>query len=391
MTLQDVVDNINSQSSTTNVQASIIQVSSSSYEMILSATQDNADIQTSPVSGDDVLNKLGVTDSTGAFADVLQKAQPALFTLDGVSLTRNTNDVSDVLDGVTFNLLQSTPANSSISIDIEPDTDAIQTSLETFVTDYNAVRDFVTSQQTIGSDGTVDASAVLFGDATMRNIMTQMEAAANSSVNGMSLSDLGLSFTDTNDLQLDTGTLSTALSNNLSGVMSLLASTTTTSSSTLAVVNTNSSPPASFVLDLATDSSGNLMSASVGGDSSLFTVSGNTIVGAAGTIYSGMAFTYSGSSSASITVTSTNGIAAQLNSVTTNASNTSTGTLQNQILNLQSEDTDMQSQIDDITSNAATYQAMLTSQYANYQSAISSANSSLSYLSALLNSGNSSS
>lgn len=390
MTMQDVADAINAQSSTTNVQASIIQVSSSSYEMILSATNDNADIQTSSVSGNDVLTNLGITDSTGAFTDVLQAAQPAIFTLDKVSLSRNTNDVTDVLSGVTFNLLQATPSGSAINIDIEPDTSSITTALQTFVTDYNAVRSFVNTQQTIGSDGTVDSSEVLFGDGTMRNIMTEMEAAVNSSVNGMSLSDLGLSFSDTNQLQLDTSTLSTELSNNLSGVISLLASTTTTSSSTLSVVNTSASPPASFVLDLATDSSGNLTSASVNGDSTMFTVSGDTIIGAAGTAYAGMAFTYSGSSSASITVTSTAGIAAQLNSVTSSASNASTGTVEGQITTLQSDDTAMQSQIADIDANGATYQAMLTTEYANYQAAISTADSNLSYLSALLNSSSNS-
>ena len=45
----------------------------------------------------------------------------------------------------------------------------------------------------------------------------------------------------------------------------------------------------------------------------------------------------------------------------------------------------MQQQIDDITARAAVYRAMLVSQYAKYQSAISSANSTLDYLSALLN------
>ena len=69
MSLEDIADTINAQSSTTNVQASIIQVSSSQYEMILNATNDNAEIQTSVVSGDDVLQGLGITDSTGAFTD----------------------------------------------------------------------------------------------------------------------------------------------------------------------------------------------------------------------------------------------------------------------------------------------------------------------------------
>ncbi|HEY8333587.1 MAG TPA: flagellar filament capping protein FliD [Tardiphaga sp.] len=388
MTLQDVADSINAQSSTTNVQASIIQVSTSDFELVLTATNDNADIETSVVSGDDVLNSLGVTDSDGAFTDVLQTAQAAIFTLDGIALTRDTNDVTDVLSGVTFSLLTATPSGSTINIAIDTDTSAIETALATFVTAYNAVRDFATTQQTLSSDGTVDDTSVLFGDGSLRNIMTQLEQAMNSSVGGLSMTDLGLSFNDTNDLELDTSTLETTLAGNLSGVIALLASKTSTSSSSLAVINTNSSPPASFVLDLAVDSSGTL-TASVGGDSSLFTVSGNTIVGASGSIYSGMAFTYSGSTSQSITVTSTTGIAAQINSLAKAASNTSTGTLQDVITNLQTQDDRMSSQIDDINARAALYKARLTSQYAKYQSAISTANSTLDYLTALLNSSSS--
>lgn len=384
MSLEDVVDTINAQSSTTNVQASIIQVSSTQYEMILTATDDNADIATSVVSGDDVLNGLGVTDSSGAFQDVLQTSQPAIFSLDGISLTRDTNDITDVLSGVSFSLLQSTTTGASVTFDIEVDSSQIATALQTFVTDYNAVRDFVSSQQTLSSDGTVDSSSVLFGDGTLRNIMTQLEQSLNSSIGGMSLTDLGMSFSDTNDLQLDTSTLSTTLVNNFDGVVALLAAKTSTSSSSLAVVNTSSSPPASFTLDIAVDASGNLTSASVRGDAALFTVSGNTIIGASGTAYSGMAFTYTGSSAASITVTSTSGIAAQINSIAKAASNTSTGSLQNMVTSLQSQDDRMQQQIDDINARAAVYRTMLTTQYAKYQSAISSANSTLDYLSALL-------
>jgi flagellar hook-associated protein 2 len=385
MSLEDIVDTINAQTDTTNVQASIIQISSSQYAMILTATEDNADITTGVVSGDDVLNTLGVTDSSGAFTDVPQTSQPAIFSVDGISLTRDTNDITDVLSGVTFSLLQSTPTGSTVDISIEVDTSSIQTVLEQFVTSYNAVRDYVTTQQTLTSDGTADSSSVLFGDGSMRNIMTQMEQALNSIIGGLSMSDLGLSFSETNDLVLDTSTLATTLTDDFDAVIALLATKTTTSSSALSVVNTNASPPSSFVMDIAVDGSGAL-SVSVGGDSSLFTVTGNTIIGAAGTAYSGMAFTYTGSSSASITVTSTSGIAAQLNAIASAASNSSTGSLQNLITSLQSQDDRMQQQIDDINARAAVYRAMLVTQYAKYQSAISSANSTLDYLSALLNS-----
>jgi flagellar hook-associated protein 2 len=389
MSLDDIVDAVNAQTSTTNVQAAIIQVSSTEYEIVLSATEDNADIVTGSVSGDDVLNKLGVTDSSGGFATILQTAQAAIFKLDGIEITRDTNDITDVLSGVTFNLVQTTPSGAALDISIETDTSSIQTALESLVTDYNAFRDYAYSQQQLGTDGTPDSSSVLFGDGTMRDITTQIEQALNTSIGGLSLSDLGLSFGETNDLVLDTSTLSTTLTDNLDGVIALLANKVTASSSSLSVVNTGSSPPASFTLDLVVDESGNLTSASVGGDSSMFTVSGNSIIGNSGTAYSGMAFTYTGSTSQSIAITSTSGIAAQIHSIAKNASNTSTGSLQSMISNLQTQDDSMQQQIDDIDSRAALYRTTLTAQYAKYQSAISTANSMLDYLSALLNSGNS--
>ncbi|QPF83135.1 flagellar filament capping protein FliD [Bradyrhizobium genosp. L] len=387
MSMQDIVDTINAQTSTTNVQASIVQVSSGSYEMVLTGTQDAANISYSSTSGDDILNKLGVTDSTGAFTDVLQKAQPAEFTLDGISLTRNTNDVSDVLTGVTFDLLQATPAGTSINVSISADTSAITTALQTFVTNYNAFRDQVIAQSAQNSDGTASSSAVLFGDSTMRDIMTQLQQVLSGSVGSMTMADLGLSFNENNELQLDTGTLSTVLTQNLAGVTKLLAAQTTTSSSQLNVVNTGTSPQ-SFTLDLTVGSDGTLTGASIGGDSSGFSIVGDSIIGNSGTAYAGMAFTYTGSTSQSITVTSTSGLASQLYQIAHTTSGTS-GQLQTMITNLQSRDTDLSSQVSDIQSNAATFKAQLQLQYANYQAAIESANNTLGYLKALLNAASS--
>lgn len=387
MSMQDVVDTINAQTSTTNVQASIVQVSSGSYEMVLTGTQDAADITYSSTSGDDILNRLGVTDTSGAFTDVLQKSQSAEFTLDGIALTRNTNDVSDVLSGVTFDLLQPTPSGTSLNISIETDTSQITSALQTFVTNYNAFRDQVIAQSAQNSDGTAASSAVLFGDSTMRDIMTQLQQVLSGTVGGMTMADLGLSFNENNELQLDTGTLSTVLTQNLAGVTQLLSAQTTTSSSQLSVVNTGTSPQ-SFTLDLTVDSTGTLTGASVGGDSSGFSVVGNTIIGNSGTIYAGMAFTYTGSTSQSITVTSSSGLATQLYQLAHSSSGTS-GQLQTLITNLQSRDTDLQSQVSDIQSNAATFKARLQVQYANYQAAIESANNTLGYLKALLDASSS--
>lgn len=387
MSLQDVADAINAQTSTTNVQASIVQVASGSYEMVLTGTEDAANITYSSSSGDDVLNKLGVTDSSGSFSDLLQSAQQAAFTLDGISMTRNTNDITDVLSGVTFNLLQATPSGTTLNINVAADTSQITTALTTLVTNYNAYRDAVIAQNSTNSDGTAASSAVLFGDGTMRDITSQLEGALNSTVGGLTMADLGLSFNNKNELQLDSSTLSNVLSTNLSGVTKLLSAQTTTSSNQLSVINTGTSPQ-SFTLDVTVDGSGNLSSASVDGDTSLFTVSDGEIIGNSGTAYAGMAFNYTGSTSQSITVTSTSGIATQLYKVA-NDNSSSSGSLQTLISDLQTRDGDLQQKVDDIDSAAATYKTQLQTQYAKYQSAIESANNTLTYLKALLNSSSS--
>ncbi len=386
MSLQDVVATINAQSDTTNVEASIVQVSSSQYQLVLTGTQDGVNIVTFSVSGDDVLNKLGMTDGSGNFTDQLQKAQSAEITLDGIQITRNTNDISDVLDGTTFHLLQPTPAGTSLNIDIETDTSQIETALQTMVTDYNAVRDFVTSQQQTASDGTAASGTVLFGDGTMNDIMTQIQSAMNTTVNGLSLNDLGLSFTSTNDLQLNTSTLEAMLGSNLQGAESLLASQATTSSGDLSTIAAGSGAPGTFTLDVAVDGSGNLTSASVGGDSSLFTIAGNTIIGSPGTAYAGMAFSYSGNTSQSIVVTTTPGLASALSNIASTNADPLNGSLQVLVSNLQSQDTTMQQRVSDIQSEAATYQTQLQNQYAQYQAAIQEATTTLNYLQALLNS-----
>jgi flagellar hook-associated protein 2 len=164
-----------------------------------------------------------------------------------------------------------------------------------------------------------------------------------------------------------------------------LSAQTATSSSQLTVVNTGAAPQ-SFNLDLTVDSSGKLTGASVGGDSSLFTVNGTSIIGNPGTIYAGMAFSYSGSTSQSIAVTSTMGIAAQINQIASTYSK-STGTLQILITGLQSRDDTLQQKVNDINSAAAAFKTQLQSQYAKYQAAIQSANNLLNYLTALLNAG----
>jgi flagellar hook-associated protein 2 len=392
MTLSDIADAINATTSTTSVQASVVEVSSSDYELVMTTSNTNQSLTAASVSGDDVLQDLGINDSSGDFADTLQTAQPAVFTLDGIEITRDSNDVSDVLSGVTLDLYSTTTSGTSITMDIGVDTDAVETALESLVTAYNSFRDFVIEQEaTDSTTGTAASTAILFGDETMEDVSEQLEAALNISVGGLSLSSLGLSFNSSNELELDTSTLESILGSNLSGVENLLGFSASTSSSDLTLTDQGYDAPSSFALDVTVDSSGSLESASVGGDSSLFTIEGDQILGNSGTAYAGFAFTFSGTSSESINVSVNYGIASLLYNTSDSAADSTTGSVQTIIGGLEDDDSELETTIENIDDAAATYQSELTSEYSQYETQISEAENTQSYLTALLDNSSSSS
>jgi len=155
-------------------------------------------------------------------------------------------------------------------------------------------------------------------------------------------------------------------------------------------VSRGTGAPSSFTLDIAVDGSGNLMSASVDGDDSLFTVVGTTILGKDGTAFEGFTFAYTGATSKSVDVTLSSGIGELIYNIADAAADTTSGSFQTVINNLQDLDDDLQQRVDDIQAEAETYRTNLTARYAKYQSAIQEAQSTLDYLKILLNSSSNS-
>ncbi|WP_324133562.1 flagellar filament capping protein FliD [Bosea sp. (in: a-proteobacteria)] len=397
MSLADIADAINAESEETGVQATVLRVSDSSYRLVLSGVETGVTIAASAVSGDDVLASLGVTNSDGAFTDVLQDAQDAILTLDGITVTRSSNNIDDLLDGVTLHLYQTTQdepdADSDVSITLEvgADVSSAKEAIQALVDAYNAFRDFVATQQTLASDGTVAEDAVLFGDGTMRSATLSVYSALTATIDDESMALIGLSFDSDGTLVVDEDTLDNALLDDLDTVKVLLSFQMDASSSQLKLLSRGTSVPANFTLDISVDSSGAPTAASVGGDSSLFTVSGTRIIGAEGSIYEGYTFVFTGSSAQSIDVSLKTGIAELLYNAADPVADGTDGAIQTLIDNLGEVDDDLQTKSDSIRSAAETYRTNLSARYARYQAAIAAAESTQDYLTALIDQWNSSS
>lgn len=391
MSLSDIASAINDESSASGVKATVLQVSDSSYELVLTAADTGEEISVSDSSN--ILQSLGVVDDSGDFADELQAAQKAIFTVDGVTVTRSSNEIDDVIDGLTFYLTGTTDDGESVSVEVAQNLTDIKSAVSTFVDAYNAYREWAMSQQETSSSGGASSDSVLFGDSTIRTINQQIASALAFSLDDVSMSSIGLSFDENNELQLDEDTLNTVLNSDPDVIQQLFSYSFESSSSDLGILYRGTSAPSTFTMDISVDDDGNVTGATVNGESGLFTVSatGHGIVGVAGTAYEGYTFVFTGSSSQSVTVTQSSGIAEQLYNITEGAINEDDGSLTTIVSNLSDKNDDYQDQIDTITDRADTYKDNLTTRYAKIQAKISTAQSTLSYLTALLDSQNSSS
>lgn len=219
-TLQDIANAINYNSSTNGVTATLLTVTAGSdYRLVITANNTDEAITTTP-SSNGLLTSLGLSNMGSASLpqphSILSTPQPALLTVDGIAVTRTSNEISDVISGVTMNLTATTA--SPVTLTVAYNTSSVFTAVNTFKTAYNQWRAFVNSNEATASDGTAGSSAVLWGDSTLRTVSVQIDSALSKIVDNNSLSGIGLSLNGSNQLELNSTTLSTTLTNNFSAV-----------------------------------------------------------------------------------------------------------------------------------------------------------------------------
>ncbi|MFT4254464.1 MAG: flagellar filament capping protein FliD [Caulobacter sp.] len=369
MTLEDIASAINDQSDDTGVVATLI-TSSTGQRLVLSTSDTNQEITMSTVSGDDIGLNLGLTDSTGAFANVLQEAQPSIVTIDGVEIESDSNELTDAIPGLSISLLQAT-TGQTITLDIEANYDDIKTAITDFIDAYNALRAFVVTNQTVGSDGTVSDDAVLFADSILRDVNRRLSdmlgGTAGSDDELTDLSALGVTINADNELELtDETTLDNLLLTDLSSVAKFFETGFSSSNSSLKLLKNDTT--ISFDFDMqVTVTDGAISSVSVNGDSSLFTISGNRIVGAEGSIYEGLSFALASPTSGTISIEINQGFANMLTSLIDDYASTSGGVIQERIESLETVNSDLTDQSDQIREDAETYRTKLIEKYSKME------------------------
>jgi flagellar hook-associated protein 2 len=179
---------------------------------------------TSGVAGQ--LSVTGFSSLSGASAGPItfptsQAGKDASLTVDGVPITTGSNTVSNAIPGVTFQLLGSSPT-TQIQVEITNNNTDIETTVNNFVTAYNAVINDINGQEKNDSSGNAEP---LFGNPTLALIQSQIAGAlftGTASGTISNITQLGIEPNQDGTLTLNGDTLDSALNSNFSDVTGFL-------------------------------------------------------------------------------------------------------------------------------------------------------------------------
>jgi flagellar hook-associated protein 2 len=234
-TLSGIRDAINKAGQSQGISASVVNDDSGS-RLVLSSTKtgDGNDISVA-VSGDDgsgkqSLTKLAYTpsntDSTDpAAAHSLTKAKSAQMTIDGLKVTSASNTVSNAVDGLSFTLKATTPADSPMTVGVSQDESGVKGNIQKFVDSYNKLMGVIKTQTSVTKvgDNSAPITAALVGDATARGLTTTIRSEL-STMQGTgavkALADLGITTQKDGTLAIDDTKLSKMVSSNFSDLPS---------------------------------------------------------------------------------------------------------------------------------------------------------------------------
>ncbi|WP_095169993.1 flagellar filament capping protein FliD [Pseudomonas sp. Irchel 3H3] len=165
-TLKEVRESINTQLSAQGISANVLSDANGARLVIGSTTSGvGTDIT---LSGDSEL---------AAGYDAGQPAQNAKYSIDGIAMESTSNKVTSAISGVTLDLLAADD-KKPVTITVASNTDTLKTSVQSFVTAYNALMTAINAQTkvTATGDASTTTAGALTGDASMRQLVTSLRS-----------------------------------------------------------------------------------------------------------------------------------------------------------------------------------------------------------------------
>jgi flagellar hook-associated protein 2 len=156
----------------------------------------------------------------------LQAARDAKLTVDGLAVTKPSNQISDAIQGISLKLTELTK-DTPVTLTVGRDAATVKASVASFVKAYNALNQTV-SGLTAYNANTKSAGA-LQGDSAANAILTRMRGELSKAAEGAgtlrTLSDIGVSIQKDGSLKVDDAKLQTAIDKNFDSIGALFTAT----------------------------------------------------------------------------------------------------------------------------------------------------------------------
>jgi flagellar hook-associated protein 2 len=263
-TLEGIRDAINEEDA--GIEASILN-DGSGYRLVLRSTETGEESAFSvTASGDsdgDSNDANGLSalnfNTTDQNTTESIRAQDAEMTLNGIPVTRNSNEVTELIDGVTLNLSNTT---TSSTITIERDEETIVGRIESFVEAYNNLQSIIKEETAFDSE--TNTGAVLLGDNMVRSLSSQLRSDIGNIIPGLedsavrSLAEIGFSTGDNAQMEFDSEVFLDALEDYPDEVEAIFGRSLVSDNTDVEFVTMGNAEPGSYdvnVTQLATNGS----------------------------------------------------------------------------------------------------------------------------------------
>ncbi|MEY8291442.1 flagellar filament capping protein FliD [Carnobacteriaceae bacterium 52-44] len=213
--LRDITNKINGLTVDSGIQASIVD-----NRLVLMDTNMGESSIEVQIDGDGVASGLGFNKQTQSVS-----GQPAIFTIDGLTIERNTNTIDDVIEGLAFKLSNVHQGADNEIITIASDTEKTTKAVKDFVEQYNSIMNQISSQMDVGDPSLEDnTTGALTGDGTLMRLQSGLRSLMTRNLEGdfsgdfKNIEDLGITLDRDGVASFDEVTFNEALQNDPANV-----------------------------------------------------------------------------------------------------------------------------------------------------------------------------
>lgn len=220
-TLEGIASAINEAGA--GVSAGVVDTGSG-YRLVMTSDESGTDNAiTVSASGDAALAQFAF-DGGGSGMSQTVEALDAKLNVNGIAITRSSNTVEGVIEGVTFDL----KSEGTSTVKIASDPDKVTESVQEFVDKYNALQDVI--KKASGYDADAERGGVLTGDSTIRSLQGDLRGMLTRIPDGLQdssvrmLADIGITTNpDTGKLDFSADKFKEQLSANPDDVTALFS------------------------------------------------------------------------------------------------------------------------------------------------------------------------